>query len=122
MSDKIFQIPSEITKIQTMSHNFLRLQVDTQEGVSPEAISKLMNLFEKLGYFTFSVQEIKAEDLLDLPEIKVEKDEKTPSQRLRSRLFVYWKEKNPKANEDNFRNWYEKVLDNLGQSYLDKLN
>jgi hypothetical protein len=118
----IFQIPATISKTTTMANRALRLQVDTQENISSEAMSRLMDNYEKLGWFTFSVQEIKPEELLNLPEIKVEKNEKTPGQILRNRLFVYWKEKNPKSEEDVFRTWYEKVLDAFGKSYLDKLN
>jgi len=118
----IFQTPAEISGIKTMAHSSLRLQVDTQENLTPEMIAKLMNLYEKLGWFSFNVQEIQAEELLDLPEIVVEKDEKTPAQILRGRLFVYWKQKNPNSDKDLFRPWYEQVLNKFGQSYLDKLD
>jgi hypothetical protein len=96
---QLFQIPSEISKIQTMSHGALRLQIDTQENVSPESISKLMNIFEKLGYFTFSVETIKPEDLLSLPEIKEFPNEKSLSERLRNVLYV-WHEQRGGKKED----------------------
>ena len=66
----IFQIPSTISKITTMANKSLRLTIDTQEAISPEAMSRLMDLFDDYGWFTFSKEEVKAEDLVNLPKIE----------------------------------------------------
>ena len=54
-------------------------------------------------------------------ELEIDRDlTKTPSQRLRSRLFVYYKE--TKKTEKGFNSWYADALDQIGNSYLEKLN
>lgn len=47
-------------------------------------------------------------------------DRKSPSQRLRDRLAVYYKEKYP--DRQSFNTWYADVLDQIGSTYLDKIN
>lgn len=46
-------------------------------------------------------------------------DRKSPSQRLRDRMAVYYKETYP--NLKSFNTWYQDTLDQIGQTYLDKL-
>ena len=100
-----------------MADKSLRLQVDTQE-LGKDDKAKIFDLHDVLGWFVFSKVEIKDEDILDLPEIKPEfKNEKSPSQRLRNRLFVYFEG----THTGNFDSWYKKEMDKIGQHYLDKL-
>lgn len=122
MDDKkiIFQVPSEISKIITMSNRCLRLNVDTEENLNDEQISRLFNLYEKRGWFSFNVSRIREEDLIDLPEIKVEKGEKTPAKRLRDRMFVYYKQ-NKNAKGDGFEDFYKTSLEKIGDNYLSKI-
>jgi hypothetical protein len=119
--EQIFQIPGEISKITTMSNKALRLQVDTQENITDIQMTRLMENYEKLGYFTFSVQLIKPEELIDLPEIKVEKGEKSPSLRLRNRMWVFYTQtKNQKG--EGFEDWYRQSLEKIGDNYLSKID
>jgi len=112
-----FQVPATITKISTMKDRCLRLQVDTQElGEESDGVFKL---YDQLGWFIFSPAEINEEDLVDLPDIKPEFEEKTPSKRLRDRLFVYYKDTH--INIDDFDEWYKKEMNRIGQHYLDKI-
>ena len=105
-----------------MANRSLRLQIDTQENLSDEEVMKIMSKFDQLGYFCFLVgeTEIKAEDLINLPKIEVEKGEKTPSQRLRNRLFVWYKKTH--TNKDDFNAWYTDYLEKLGDKFLEKIN
>src|SRR3990167_904740 len=95
------KIPSEITKITTMSNGALRIQVDSQENIHPEDKARIMELHEKLGVFVFA-EALKDEDLLDLPEVKIEKSDKTPSQRLRAVLYRLWETTDKKRTSDEF--------------------
>jgi len=121
MTDTLLQLPSTISKIITMGNHALRLQVDTQENIDNKVMAKILSLYNKLGYFCFLVgdKKIQAEQLVDLPELKTE-DEKTPSQRLRNRMFVYYKETHTDTSKFNI--WYEQTIDKIGQKYLDKLD
>ena len=100
-----------------MADKSLRLQVDTQE-LDKDEKAKVFDLHDMLGWFIFSRAEIKDEDL-GLPEIKPEFNEKSPSQHLRNRLWVYYTKTH--NNLDGFDDWYKKEMDRIGQHYLDKL-
>ena len=113
MSDYgIFQVGATIAKIETMA-NGLKIRVDTQENLSPEAMKRLMELYNKVGWFTFNVHQIEAEDIIDLPPLKKRDDNKTPSQRLRSVFYLMWKQNNEgfKDSESHYNYMMEKLID-----------
>lgn len=84
----MLRVPGTISKITTMADGGLRLSVDTQEIVSQDK-AELMAEYNKLGHFVFSSSEqIKLEDI---PTTPLEDNQKTPSQRLRAVMFVYWR-------------------------------
>jgi len=109
----IFQVPASITKISTMAHS-LRLVIDTQENLNDDSKARLFEQYNKLGWFTFSVHQIEAENLIDLPQLKSDA-KKTQSQRLRAIIFLLW-QKDPHGYEsfENYYNWYmDKLIDKL---------
>lgn len=107
-------VPATITKITTMADRGLRLQVDTQEITDAELKKQIFDLHDKLGFFFFSEAPITEVPLDDLPEIKVEEGEKTPSQRLRNILFVLWEQKKIKESFDIFyRKQIEKLIEKI---------
>jgi len=121
--NQLLQLPVTLEKFQSMSKGAIRLVFDTQEAVSQEAKAKIIESHEQFGWLTFLVgqNQIKPEDVINLPEEKKEfKDEKTPSQILRNRMFVYYKEK--KNTTEGFDEWRKKELERLGQQYLSKMN
>lgn len=113
----MLKIPAIISKIQTLADNTLRIQVDANE-LEPEQELELFKMRKYPGVFLFHPQDIKKEDLVNLPEPRVEKGEKSPSQVLRSRLFVFHKEMGIK---EDFDAWYRREMDRIGQKYLEKL-
>ena len=123
--NEVFQVPGTITKIQTMVHKSLRLQIDTQENISANDISRLMDLYEVLGWMTFISREnksmIKPEDLVDLPVLDISKFdmEKSPSKRLRDVLFIYHKQKGGDPKE--FDNWYVREMSKVTEHYKNQL-
>lgn len=114
-----FQVPSTVSKIVTMGDHCLRLQIDTQE-LSNEEMTKVLRLYNLLGWFIFSEVVLTDEDLVNLPDIKPEFEEKSPSKRLRDRLFVYYRDTH--ANIEDFETWYKKEMDRIGNHYLQKIN
>lgn len=122
MEHKILQIPGTLEKVTSMRNRVIRLQFDSQEAMSDEQIAQITSKVEKFGWITFLVGEnqIKPEDIVDTPELPVvDTEEKSPSKRMRDRMFVYWNEKKP---TDDFNSWYINSLDKIGNQYLDKLN
>jgi hypothetical protein len=109
----MLKVPSAITKITTMSDRGLRLQVDTQE-LGGEDKAELMSLHEKMGVFVFSESDIQEKDLKNLPEVKIERGEKTPSQRLRGVLYRVWEqEKTHKTFDDYYRSYMSNLIETL---------
>jgi hypothetical protein len=113
----MLKTPSTISKITTMADGGLRLQVDTQELASEDK-AELMGLYNQLGWFVFApTNTIKAEDI---PTTPLEENQKTPSQRIRSTLFVYFKKlqevgslKPDSDFEVFYRHHTEKYIDNI---------
>ena len=94
MPDKIFQIPASLSAYNGLSGGSVKLVFHTQENLSTEQTKRMIDLHEKTGYLSFNVEAIEAENLLNLPAIKVgDYEGKTPGQRLRSTLYVLWEKK-----------------------------
>lgn len=115
-------LASVITRVGTMSDNTIRLQVDCQEML-PEQITEIFQLKGSLGYFFFLDRPSLVVDTSDLPEIKLEKWEKSPSQRLRAVLFRYWEQlQDAKSTELSFEAWYREEMEKLISTFKDRLN
>lgn len=109
----IFQVPAMVAKIETLADRSLKLKVITQE-LDEEQSALVFQLYNKIGWFVFSKAEIKQDDLKDLPEIKGEFSDKTPSQRLRNVIWRLCEQKLGKEpNAQEFRKFYEDYMENL---------
>lgn len=106
-------IPSTITHIKTVNKS-IRIHVDTQEALTPDTVANIYGLKDKLGWFFFAEQKEKLPSVVDtskLPEIHVEEGEKSPSQRLRAVLYVYWQQKGSKDDFELFyKRWMERTI------------
>jgi hypothetical protein len=89
------------------------LRFATQE-IDGEEFANLKRNQGQFGWIVFSENENE-----EIPEEAVEEEGKTSSQRLRDRMFVYWKNK---VNKGDFELWRKNQIDILGQRYLDKLD
>lgn len=102
----------------------LRITVDTQETLTPETMARLFTLKDRLGWFFFAEQQEALPDAIEtaeLPEIALEDGEKSPSQRLRAVLFIYWKQHPPKDNPDFelfYRRWMERTINAVKEKLL----
>lgn len=110
------QFSAQIDSAKANNDRTLSLKVDTQE-LSSEDTSKIFNLFQKQIWIALSETSISKEQL-NIPEVVDEMDKKSPSQRLRDRMFIYFKDKKPGGDFDI---WYKTQLEKIGQNYLDKL-
>jgi len=115
---EILKVPSTISKITTMADGGLRLEVDTQE-IDSENAAKIMMMRKKLGVFVFAETGINEKDIKDLPEIKLERNEKSPSGRLRAVLFVYWEQYKIQEQFDIF---YRRKMEDFINVIKEKLN
>lgn len=103
-----------------MADGGLRLQVDSQELTASDK-AELMSLHQQVGWFLFSPNAIQVEDI---PTEPVETDQKTPSQRLRAVLYVYWEKVNGsvKYKDHNFDVFYKEQLEKLIEHFKQKID
>lgn len=107
----MLKIQSIISSIRTLGDGTIRLVVDSQE-LMPQDKAELMGLHNIPGHFVFSANGIKEEDI---PTVPVEFEQKTPSQRLRNTLFVYYDKRGGKKEDFDlyYRRWIEHQIDKL---------
>jgi len=117
----MLQLQATIDGLKTMKNSTLKITLETQDiaNFKPEELAELFKMNEKLFWVAFKELEVKEEEL-DVKELKGEfKNEKSPSQRLRNILFVYWKEQ--KGKED-FEPYYKRQMEKFIDLIKDKLN
>ena len=120
-TDKMpFQIPGCISKITSMSRGIMRIQFDTQENISGDAMKRLFDMLEQLGWMTINVRQIEAQEIVDLPPLRPMDTKKTPAQRLRSVLYRIWENDNNQF--DVFDNYYIYVMERLIEHYKKQLS
>ena len=103
----LFQIPATITNISTKADRTIKIVAETQE-LSPEQNAILFSLHLKCGWLLFKENAIQIEDVPKEQAVKETKETKTPAQRLRAVLFIYWKQKINNGDFDSFyKGWME---------------
>ena len=108
--NKPLQVPAILTSISNTKDGGKRLGFRTNE-LSVEEKVLLEEYFQSFGFLLFKSNEFKEEEV---PTQDADDERKSPSQRLRARMFVYWKEK---KKGGNFDIWYSNALEAIGQSY-----
>ena len=120
MNEKLLSIPCELVDVHRNRHGVTIVKAESQEEIPPSLTSKMMYNVGKFGYLCFLAGEKPPDalDVVDLPEIAYDKEEKTHSQRLRATLFVSWQQEQrrgalPETSESYYRRKMEAILDNL---------
>lgn len=112
----MFQVASQIQSVRTLADNTIRLTIDAQE-MPPEQMAILFKLKGQIGWTLFKENPFKIDDVP--VEATPDHDKKSPSQRLRDRMFVFYQKKHGKNT--GFNEWYADNLDAIGQKFLDKI-
>ncbi len=106
----MFQTASVIEKMTTRADKTVKLVVSTQE-LKPNEATELFKLINKPGYFLFKENAIMFEDI-PLEDAKIDDNEKSVSQRLRSVLFVWHKQQTEKGKRtDTFNTFYREYME-----------
>lgn len=114
----IIQFSALIDSVKANKDHTIMIKLETQE-LSPDDTSKIFEQMGKQIWVGLADVALKVQDL-NIPESMTEINEKTPSQRLRDRMFVYYKETH--KDDSGFRSWYEAALEKIGTQYLKKLD
>lgn len=106
-------IPCFISKLQTMSDKGIRIIADTQEITDPETKQEIFGIHDKAGFFYFKEVDFTPDDI-EVPDIPIQRDEKSPSQRLRAVLYLLWNQsKTTLGYEQYYREQVDKIIEKL---------
>lgn len=105
-SNNLFQTPAAIHGVRTLVDGGVKIELITPELAADE-LTMLFNLHNKTGYFVFKENTITPKDIPDV-EVDVESGEKSPSQRIRAKLYVYWNDNTDKSQP--FDNYYRAFM------------
>lgn len=108
----MIKLPAYFTGFSSKADGSASLRFATQE-LSSDDFANFKDNHNAFGWLIFSENESE-----EIPSEEIEEEGITASERLRRRMFVYWKEK---VNEGNFETWRKQQMEVLGQKYLDKL-
>jgi len=121
--ENIIKIPAILNKYSSSGNRSIKVTFETQEGLTPEQISIITNNEGGYGHLLFIREDSIDNDVLEvinnLPKLHLDKNEKSPSEILKARMFVYFKEKIKDGQP--FDLWYRNRLDEYGRLYLEKL-
>lgn len=99
MNKDTIQLEAFIHSVSTLVDGGLKLNIHTQE-LPAETMMSLMKIGRKMGYIAISPEAMRS---IEMPKAEVEfKGDKTPSQRLRNTLYVYWEKKELSEDFDSF--------------------
>lgn len=114
MGNKV-TLPAILTKAETRVDGSIKLTFDTRELGSDAAV--LFGMARKEGWLLFAAQELSEGDIPDEKPDSMT-GQKTEAQRLRSVLFVYWKQK---GEQGNFEDFYRTQMSRIVEQIKDKL-
>lgn len=112
---KGFTVSSQLIKANPLVDNGMSVGFHTKELSAEEKLG-IMSHFQKTGWLLFSEDEVQE---ADVPETKSEFETKTPSQRLRGVMYVYWEQQGSKGK---FEDFYREKMENFIEIIKSKLD
>lgn len=111
--------PMIVAGVKTRKDRSLRIELDTPE-MNPTDAAQVLALAHDQGWAVLSPNDDITET--DIPEVTVEVgDTKTPSQRLRSVLYIYWEQNGkPGTWESFYLNQMERMVDAIKEKLEEK--
>ena len=113
---KAVQFPSQLTKLETRVDGSIKVIIETQE-LSGSDMAELFAYRGQLGYTTFTPN---PEPVIAVPDIKVDDNSKSPSQRQKAVLYRMWEQSGKKV--DTFSQYYEMQMERIINQLKDKLD
>lgn len=108
-------LPAGLVSVNDLKDRSAKLSFETRELSNPEFIA-LRDIRGTQGWLAFSMNEIQEEEI---PTEMAETGTKSPSQRLRSVLFLMWKQEKSLLDFDV---WYRSKMETLIQNIKNKLD
>jgi len=116
--NKIIQFNSVIDGVQKKKDGTLSIKLGTQELKAKET-ALIFDMGNKYIHTVFSEVDVNPDDII-IPEIKTEfRSDKSPSQRLRNSLYVFWK--NNTSKQKTFEEFYKQQMEKFIETVKDKI-
>lgn len=114
-------IPGQLESYRSLKDRSVKLSIETAEP-TPDQMSAIQSNLMKTGFIAFSADMFTTEQKEILKTAKVDYNDsgKTPSQRLRSVLFVWWKE--DAQGYEYFDDFYSRYIEKFIQHVKGKLD
>ena len=114
-------LPVLITTLSTKVDGSIKIVLETRELDGKDS-ARLFDMRGSEAWAIISPSELK-DDEVHIPTERPDPDvsTKTPSKRLRDRMFVFY-EKVVHGDRADFDMWYVRELDRIGQRYLEKVD
>lgn len=116
--NKFINFPCIVEGVSSRKDRTLKIILGSQE-MSPDSSAVLLSLANQSGHCYLSPNALQEADLV-IPKDEDMPQTKTPSQRLRARMFVYFTQHLQKPKEE-FKAWYDQQLDKIGDGYLERM-
>lgn len=107
-----------IGSVNSRADKSVRFSVETCELTNEQAASLLAYHGTAARVF-IAPHEVEIEELL---KIENSREQKTPSQRLRNTLYVWFKQQNPVGHEGQFQQFYDTQMERLINSVKEQLD
>jgi len=121
----VLKVPATMQNYRGMSHRSMRITFDTQENLTSDTISQITRQHEKMGHLLFLVEDVKESKILEmatsLPPLEKQKEKKSKAQRLRSSLYVLWKQSHEDKYEE-FESFYSLYMENVISNVQKQIN
>lgn len=116
-----FQFAGQFTRYRSMADRSLQITFETAEA-TPGLLSNIQNSFQKSCIIAVSADNFTNEEIKQLENIKIDYGDgsKTPSQRIRSVLYILWSQ--DKEGYELFHDYYiaktERYINHLKKQIL----
>lgn len=111
----MIKLPAYFTGFASKADGSASLRFNTQE-IMPADFAVLKENHNAFGWLLFQENDISEKDI---PSEDAEEEGIGASERLRRRMYVYWKSK---GIETGFDTWRKQQLEKIGDALLEKLN
>lgn len=117
---KSILLQTQFTGYRPKKDKSVSLSFTSDLEVSSEQIKQFHELLDQRGIVYFSVKgELTHEEVDQLDNVDIELEGKSKSQRLRSVLFILWKQE---GEQQDFKDFYSQKMESLIQHFKDKLD
>ena len=129
MSKSTIVFEGGIDNIRTLADNSVRVSIGTPE-LTAEIVGNMYSMLKQPGYVVISTKPISQQQIDAVEEATVDRelDTKTPSQRLRSTLYILWEQTQPQEISSDgstiyvdFDIFYKRKMNELIRFIKDKL-